>query len=95
MTKAWNTKRVTATGTVVKGGCEYGGIICQTAGTTMTATVYDDVAVVAANLVTPTTGTMTAGTAYGQHANPAGVFMKNGIHVVVGGTPGSMLVLWR
>lgn len=89
----WNTRRIAATGTVVSGPCEFGGIICQTAGTTMTATVYDNTSVVANDLVTPTTATMTAGTQYGMVAN--GIQMKNGIHVVVGGTPGSMLVLWR
>jgi hypothetical protein len=93
---AWKLKKVTATGTHLAAGEVFGGIHMPVAGTTTTLALYDDTSVVAANLLVPTTATLTAGqfvdpvggviptTAARMNAN--GILLARGLHVVVGGT---------
>ena len=97
-TGAWNKKRMTATGTAVVGECEFGGVICQAAGTSTTVTVYDATSVVAADMVVASTN-MTAANDFvsaTKSVGANGLHHKNGIHVVIGGTGSpAVWVLYR
>ena len=99
MIGAWNKKRMTATGTAVPGACEFGGIICQTFGTGTTVAAYDATSAVAADVVINTT-TLAANNDFTSPTkgmvDGCGIGMKNGIHVVIGGTGSPAIwVLYR
>lgn len=91
----WNKKRVTTTGTVIVGACEFGGVICQVAGTSTTVTVYDATSVVAESVVVASTSLASAN-AVAAPGVSGGVQMSNGIHVVIGGSGSpAVWVLYR
>lgn len=92
----WKIKKVTATELALGKGDVFGGLFMPTAGTTTVLTAYDDVSAAAANLIIPTTATLTAG----QYISPVGgvapittdrslsegIVMNLGLWLVVGGT---------
>lgn len=104
----WKKVKVTATGAVadIGPGTVFGGIMMPVAGTSTTLTMYDAGSAVAANLLFPTTATLTAG----QFVSPfggvgaitvnnqaqAGMILTTGLYLTVGGTGSpSFWVLYR
>ena len=93
----WKLKKITATGQALNAGEIFGGLMHPTTGTTTTVALYDDTSAAAANLIIPTTATLTAGqfvdptggvvtvsTARG--IGPDGIRMNLGLWIVVSGT---------
>ncbi len=99
---AWNTKVVTATGTVLNAGDEFGGISMVVAGTSTTVTAYDNTEA-SGQVQIPISAALTVGQFVPPNALPVdadlpavGVRLKNGLHLVVGGTGSpTFLVYWR
>ncbi len=100
MSKAWHKKLLTGAGTfvVVNGACEFGGIICQAAGTSTTAVAYDALSAVAAGLLVASTSLAAANDFVSptKAVGGGGLRCTTGLTVVIGGT-GSPTVwaLWR
>lgn len=93
----WKLKKVTATGQWLNAGEVFGGLMHPTTGTTTTVALYDDTSAAAANLIVPTSATLTAGqfvdptgavvaVSAARGIGPDGLRMNIGLWGVIGGT---------
>jgi hypothetical protein len=87
-TGPWSKIRLTASGVAISGPCEFGGVICQVAGTTTTVTVYDATSASANDMVVASTSLAAANdfVAPTKAVGGSGLQHKNGIYVTIGGT---------